>query len=279
MGKTILSSLFILIISLTIVVIGEETKIHVIDAGKGDAVLLQTSGTNVLIDAGSDRNSTAQYLVDKNITDVTFFLVTGYSMDKAGGILEVMNRTIVHEYRDFYPDNTVLSCQRVHNRLSNESIRYTPLTEGEKIHVGEGVDIEVLPINQSGQEPKEALLKITSGNISTLLLNKDPAPDISISEPIQVLRVADHGSRKGYDARFIRTINPEVAIITGGRSEPNQATIMGLEAYGAEVLRTDIRGTVLVTTDGERYNLATNRSSPSGGMLSLVSVIETRPPG
>lgn len=45
----------------------EETTIHVIDVGTGDAVLVETAGTYALIDAGPDRNTTAAYLSDLNI--------------------------------------------------------------------------------------------------------------------------------------------------------------------------------------------------------------------
>ena len=274
-------ALLIFLIGLFPLSFADEIKIHVIDVGSGDAVLLQTDNSDILIDAGSDRNSTALYLTDQNVTDVDLFLVTGYSYDKTGGILEVMNRTSVHEYRDYGQNPSLPAYQRVQSRLLNESILNSKLVPGEKITAGENVFIEVVPVNQTDEDYyDEVLLKITAGNISTLLLNKDAAPEIPSDEPIQILRMADHGSRNGYNAKFIHDIHPEVAIIsTGNTNGPDQATVMGLEAAGAEVFRTDIRGTILILTDGEKYDIATNRTLPFGGKLSLVSVIETRPPG
>ncbi|NLV27085.1 MAG: MBL fold metallo-hydrolase [Methanomicrobiales archaeon] len=269
-----------LLISSCFFVYADNTKIHMIDVGHGDAVLVQTDDSNILIDAGSDRNTTAWYLGSQNITDVHQFIVTGYSYDKTGGILEVMNRTRVHEYRDYGSYPSLESYQKVHGRIVNESIPFQPLILGDRIVVADTVFIDVLQPNNTGRYSDEAIMKITTGNITTLLMNREPAPDIILTKPVQILRVADHGSREGYDPGFISTLQPEVAVISTGKyDEPHPATVMGLKATGAQVFRTDIRGTVIVLTDGERYDLTTNRSSPYGGILSLVSVIETRPPG
>lgn len=259
---------------------GEETKIHVIDVGTGDAVLIENNDSYILIDAGPERNTTASYLVGHNITDISLLLVSGTSSEKTGGILEVMNRTKVHEYRD-YGKSDLPYYNRITSHIRNESIPHTPLLSGEVIPFGNVGKIEVIPeIIQDATQTRDAIIKITVGKISTLLLSQNPNPQINITDPIQIIRVADHGSRDGYNARFIQSIQPEVAVISVGRETegPNKATTMGLEAFGAEIYRTDIKGTILITTDGEKYIMGSSRSSP-GGSISLVSVIETRPPG
>lgn len=275
-------NLLILIVLMTItttVSFAEETTIHVIDVGNGDAVLIQNNESNILIDAGPDRNSTVSYLIGHNITDIDLFLTTSLSPDKTGGILEVMNRTVVHEYRDFGVPEFVPSYHRVTDRIKNESIPYSSLVPGDVIPMGGDGTIEVVLVNQTDTRASEAILKITIGKISMLLLSKDGAPDMQLKGPVQILRAADHGSREGYDARFVQSIKPDVAIISVGRegSGPNKATIMGLEAAGAEIYQTDIRGTILIHTDGTTYNIGSSRSSSSGS-ISLITVIETRQP-
>jgi len=258
----------------------EETTIHVIDVGTGDAVLVETAGTYTLIDAGPDRNTTAAYLSDHNITALDLFLVTSMDPGKTGGILEVMNRTVVHDYRDTGTGQVYPYYGRVLEKIENESIPHSSLAVGDIMSIGNDASIEVVPVNQTGMGYDEAVLKITVGNVSMLLLSQNGSPDISIPDPIQILRVPDHGSREAYDAGFIHRLKPEVAVISVGRigKGPNKATVMGLEAAGAEVFQTDIRGTILITTDGEKYTTGSTRTSPAGS-ISLISVIETRPPG
>lgn len=274
--------LLILFLCLCIVITGSaaETTVHFIDVGSGDAVLLQSGDETVLIDAGADRNSTAGYLQNHNITDIDQFLVTSMSPDKTAGILEVMNRTMVHNYRDYGNPGGYPSYNKVTSRISNESIPASPLLPGEIIPFGTNGIIEVLAKNESTPSRyDEAVLKIAIGDISMLLMSKDGTPDISLDEPVRIVRAADHGSRDGYNARFIHDLKPEVGIISVGREGkgPNEATIMGFEAAGAEVYRTDSKGTIIIRTDGTTYTIGSSRSSPSGS-ISLISVIETRPP-
>ena len=273
-------AIFLLLFSLSFVS-AEETTIHVIDVGTGDAVLVESAGKYALIDAGPGRNTTADYLAGHNISSLDLFLVTSMDHGKTGGILEVMNRTVVHDFRDTGSGGLYPQYARVLEKIKNESIPHSILTEGDFIPIGTDAAISVVPVNRSATGGyDEAVLKIIIGNISMLLLSQNGSPDILDHDPIQILRVPDHGSRRGYDAGFIHRLRPEVAVISAGRSGdgPNKATVMGLEAIGAEVYRTDIKGTILIMTDGEKYRTGSSRSSPAGS-ISLISVIETRPPG
>ncbi len=273
-------AIFLLLFSLSFVS-AEETTIHVIDVGTGDAVLVESAGKYALIDAGPGRNTTADYLAGHNISSLDLFLVTSMDHGKTGGILEVMNRTVVHDFRDNGAGGLYPQYARVLEKIKNESIPHSILTEGDLIPIGTDAAISVVPVNRSATGGyDEAVLKIIIGNISMLLLSQNGSPDILDHDPIQILRVPDHGSRRGYDAGFIHRLRPEIAVISAGRSGdgPNKATVMGLEAIGAEVYRTDLKGTILIMTDGEKYRTGSSRSSPAGS-ISLISVIETRPPG
>jgi beta-lactamase superfamily II metal-dependent hydrolase len=272
--------IFLLLSSLSCVS-AEETTIHVIDVGTGDAVLVESAGKYALIDAGPGRNTTADYLAGHNISSLDLFLVTSMDHGKTGGILEVMNRTVVHDFRDTGAGGLYPQYARVLEKIKNESIPHSILSEGDFIPIGTDAAISVVPVNRSATGGyDEAVLKIIIGNISMLLLSQNGSPDILDHDPIQILRVPDHGSRRGYDAGFIHRLRPEIAVISAGRSGdgPNKATVMGLEAIGAEVYRTDLKGTILIMTDGEKYRTGSSRSSPAGS-ISLISVIETRPPG
>jgi len=272
--------LLILLSACSICTSAEETKIHVLDVGTGDAILVESEGINTLIDAGPDRNTTAAYLTDHNITDIHLFLVTSMEPGKIGGVLEVMNRTNVHEYRDTGTGQMYFNYKRILEKIQNESITYHSLKPGERIPIGTDTTIDVINIAQTHNGiGDEAILNLHAGNVSMLLLSENGSPDIDTGMKIQILRVPDHGSRQAFDMGFVHMIKPEVAVISIGRegNGPNKATEMGLEAAGAEVYRTDIRGTILIATDGENYTIGSSRTSPAGS-ISLMSVIETQPP-
>jgi len=69
-----------------------------------------------------------------------------------------------------------------------------------------------------------------------------------------VLKVSHHGSRHNTDITDITAIDPEFAVISVGKNNrykhPDQETLDILSAAGAEILRTDIEGTIVFSTDG-----------------------------
>lgn len=280
MKYTVAGGFVLLMLLCGTMVTAEEITIHFIDVGDGDAVLLQGGEKNVLIDAGSDRTSTANYLSKQNITDVDLFLVTSPHGGQSSGIIEVMNRTVIHEFRDFGNDTRRMPYDRVRSRLQNESIPWSALVPGEIIDIPDLVSITVLTDAQI-ERPEEGgmILEIKTGNITALLLSGTRVPTTH-SEEIQIVRPGVTSSGKGTSTMFLRTLSPKTAIVSSGRSGngPPKPMIHGLEAMGAEVYRTDTWGSVIIYTDGERYNIGTARKGPAGS-ISLVSVIETRPPG
>ena len=74
----------------------------------------------------------------------------------------------------------------------------------------------------------------------------------------EVLKVAHHGSRYSSSADFLEAVGAEAAVISVGDNpygHPTDETLNRLRAAGARILRTDRRGTVVVTTDGQTYEV------------------------
>ena len=71
--------------------------------------------------------------------------------------------------------------------------------------------------------------------------------------PIDVLKVAHHGSATASTPAFLDAVTPKVAIVSAGAGNPYghpaRSTIDRLAATGARVLRTDTDGSVAVTID------------------------------
>jgi competence protein ComEC len=69
-----------------------------------------------------------------------------------------------------------------------------------------------------------------------------------------VLKVGHHGSSTSSTADFLAAVRPRVALISVGAANtyghPSIGVVRALGAAGAQVLRTDQLGTVVVRTDG-----------------------------
>jgi competence protein ComEC len=82
--------------------------------------------------------------------------------------------------------------------------------------------------------------------------------------PVEILKVAHHGSADDGLARLLGLVRPEIAVISCGvgndYGHPTPSTLATLEsAPGLDLYRTDEDGRVTIETDGRRVSVATER--------------------
>jgi len=72
--------------------------------------------------------------------------------------------------------------------------------------------------------------------------------------PLDVLKVAHHGSGTATTDAFLEKMQPGVAVVSAGwgnpYGHPSPATIARLKASGAKVFRTDLDGSIDISTNG-----------------------------
>jgi competence protein ComEC len=78
-------------------------------------------------------------------------------------------------------------------------------------------------------------------------------------QPADVLQVGHHGSRTSTSPVLVATVRPSFAVISCGAGNryghPSPAVIARLREAGASVFRTDLRGGVIIATDGEQLEI------------------------
>ncbi|MOA43791.1 ComEC family competence protein [compost metagenome] len=78
-----------------------------------------------------------------------------------------------------------------------------------------------------------------------------------------VLKVPHHGSRYTMGMAFLQRVRPEVAVVSAGADNdyghPHKQAMARLKAIGAKTYVTAQRGTITVTTDGQTYQVKTER--------------------
>ena len=77
--------------------------------------------------------------------------------------------------------------------------------------------------------------------------------------PADVLQVGHHGSKTSSAPLFVAQVRPSFAVISCGAGNryghPSLSVIRRLREAGATVFRTDLRGGVIISTDGERLEI------------------------
>jgi len=80
-------------------------------------------------------------------------------------------------------------------------------------------------------------------------------------EPVDVLKVAHHGSRTSSTEEFLSAANPSFALISVGvdnsYGHPNRDVLERLEERHSEILRTDSSGLITIRTDGDHLTVDT----------------------
>ena len=96
---------------------------------------------------------------------------------------------------------------------------------------------------------------------------------------VEILKSGHHGSRTSSSADFLGITSPEVAIYMASESNtyghPHQETMIALDDIGAKIYGTDIHGTIVITTDGNVYDLQLEQQASS---IEPSTVTMTPPP-
>ena len=79
----------------------------------------------------------------------------------------------------------------------------------------------------------------------------------------RVLKVAHHGSDHSSPTKFIRSVRPEIGVISVGLhnsyNHPGDKTLARLQQEKVSIYRTDTMGIVHISTDGKAWQVETER--------------------
>lgn len=249
-----------------------ELKVHFIDVGQGDAILIDLEDTEILIDGGDRSPGVTGYLNQYVDGPLEVMVATHPHADHIGGLIAVLDAFKVD--------------QIWHNGDTSDSKTYSDFmsgvnSEGAEVHIARLHDVikagelELFvhhPADLSGSTNNNSIvLHLAYGDID-FLFTGDAEQEAegammmlsSVQLPeVEILKVGHHGSRTASSADFLAITSPEVAIYMAGvdnsYGHPHAETITALNAIGAQIYGTDVNGTIIVITDGETYLVSTER--------------------
>ena len=249
--------------------------VHFIDVGQGDAIFIQAPENNILIDGGERNSGVADYLQNRGVTSLNLVLSTHPHNDHIGGLLAVLENIPVQEVIDPGVVHTTKTFEDYLTLIDTQDIKFTVGRAGLTRDLGEGLTMQVLhPADPSASNLNDASLvtKFTFGKVSFLFTGdaeeKSEALLLSSNYPLQstILKVGHHGSSSSTSAPFLEAVNPVCAVIMVGADNryehPHAETLQTLAAAGVNVYRTDLQGTITITTDGETFHPEHEKNNP-----------------
>jgi competence protein ComEC len=229
-------------------------RVSVLDIGQGDAILLQPRGAPaLLVDGGPPGDGLAAKLRAAGVERLGAAIVTHDQSDHAGGIRDLLGTMPIGQLLYGVLRRSTLA------EVAAAGVPSRRLAKGSELRSGRlRLEViwpppELLAGSHRGQDPNLlALVMIARWRRFSMLLTADAEAEATPLDPgpIDVLKVAHHGSDDaGLDALLDRT-RPSLAVISVGADNPfghpTPGTLATLAAHGVRTLRTDHDGTVVV---------------------------------
>lgn len=244
-------------------------KVHFIDVGQGDSILIDLGEVEILIDGGDRRPGVVNYLSSFVEGAIEVMVATHTHADHIGGLVDVLAKYQVNDIWLNGDTATSATFKNFMNLVNAEGAAIHQAERGNTVQIG---NLKLTVLNPakplfSDANNNSIVLCLSYGDIdflftgdaereaegSMLVQSVVPVPDV------EILKVGHHGSRTSSSPQFLNTVKPEVAIYMCGAGNtyghPHQETIVALNNIGAKVYGTDVHGTIVVITDGKIYDV------------------------
>jgi competence protein ComEC len=229
-------------------------RVSVLDIGQGDAILLQPAGAPaILVDGGPPGDGIAAKLRTAGVERLGAAVVTHDQSDHAGGIRELLGTMPVGRLAYAVLGRPTLAEARAAGAAPLRLARGSELRDGRL-----RLDVlwpprELLAGPHRGEDPNLlAIVMLARWRRFRMLLTADAEAESTPIDPgpIDVLKVAHHGSDDGGLGELLDRARPRLAVISVGAGNPfghpTPGTLATLAAHGVPVLRTDLAGTVVL---------------------------------
>jgi len=197
-------------------------------------------------------------------------VLTHPQRDHIGGASAVLDRLRVGEVEDPGIEAPSADHDAAVAAARRHQVPVEIVHEGDAFRIGR-LRIRILWPDEPGlpsEDPNQhAVVILASYGTTDVLLTADAESDVTGRlriPPVEVLKVAHHGSEDPGLPDLLRSLRPRLAVISVGQGNdyghPRPETIAALRAFpGLETLRTDQNGRIVVESDGRQITVRSQR--------------------
>ena len=257
-----------------------ELVVTFIDVGQGDSIFIKTpGGKNVLIDVGGTpywkqsnydpgEEVVVPFLETQKIKKLDFVIATHADGDHIGGMPAVLKKFPV----GLLCENGIVSDQpeyeEMHKVIDSERIATSVLKQGDSFDVDPSVKFEIFTPPRDfyfeGENNNAVAVRLAYGDVSFIFTAdiEYEAEDFAIKTygdkvRSNILKIGHHGSATSTSERFLKAVNPEIAVISVGKyntfGHPYSGVLAKLQDADINIYRTDEDGNITVRTDGKKF--------------------------
>ncbi len=247
-----------------------ENNIYVyfLDVGQADCTFISLNGKTMLIDGGNveDGPDVVRFIKKMGFDTIDTVVATHAHEDHVGGLATIIDSFKVNKI--YSPTDSYSStCFEEFVDAANRQCGITLCTRGASWSIDLATASVLWPAYTVGLEPNNTsiVIMLSYGEISFLFtgdLEKDAETQLvesGVSLDADILKVGHHGSETSTGYFFLRSVLPQVGIISCGKGNsyghPHKEPLERLEQAEVKIYRTDQLGTITVISDGETFNI------------------------
>ena len=249
----------------------EALEVHFIDVGQGDAILVESASSALLIDAGENymASTVVKYIQKQGIEKLDYLIGTHPHSDHIGGLDYVIST---------FGADTILMPEAVHttktyedvlDAIESKGLKITLPKVGAEYQLGSASFTIIAPNSSEYNDLNDYSIGIRLRYKSTEFLFTGDAGILSEQEMLQngldltadVLKISHHGSEYSSCPDFLDAVSPTHAVFSVGKNNeyghPHEATLQALADRNISIYRTDEQQNVIFTSDGKNISVNT----------------------
>lgn len=265
--------------------VSDQLKVHYINVGQADSILIQQGSHAMLIDAGNngDSKTVANYIKDQGVTKLDFLVGTHPHEDHIGGMDYIINDLQIDKI--YLPKATTdtKTFKDVVTAIKNKGMKATVPTPGETFKLGDANCTILGPINSNPGDLNSysIVIKVVFDNNKFLFTgdaqssNESDMINKGYDLSTDVLKVGHHGSHTSTSDAFLSKVNPKYVVISCEKGNdyghPHKEVMDKLKAKSIPVYRTDQCGTIVAISDGKNITFNCKPGDYKYGLASSTA--------
>lgn len=250
-------------------------QIIMLDVGQGDAFLIRSKESSLLIDTGNQDSLLRRELAEAGVTKLDAVLITHPDDDHCASLKSLSGYVSVES---ILCANDLLSCD-CENCSDLKSVAYDITDNVEGMEVGDKIGFDNFEFeviwperfeDAGGNQDSLCLKMVYDGNSdgdcdwSAVFLGDAESDEVQRMIDsgrlghVDILKVGHHGSKVSLTQEIADELDPEIALISCGKNNryghPSRE-ILDILSNDVEILRTDERGTVGIDLNADSISV------------------------
>jgi competence protein ComEC len=262
-----------------------ELRVTHLNVGQGDAAVIEFPGSKVLVlDAGgtaagdfdTGESIVAPYLRSRKILRADYLMVSHARIDHYGGMGALVKEFASGEFWSGPAKAKIGRFEDLEDAIDQAKLTRIDLAREQPCRIIEAVKLCVLHPGKEDGNDRTVVLRLEFGRASLLFAGdtdkRDEQTLINAGSKLssQVVKIPRHGSATASTEEFVNAVKPRLAILSssgrGGGAAARDEVVQRYRHAGAEILRTDEDGAIIIETDGNQLRYTGYKSGKMGAI-------------